>query len=209
LLRATAAGRPLFAWSLLTLEGAGQIEAAVLLVEPERVQEARHAVIGAGAHAVEVVGIGQHGHSKAQGWLDALDALPRTLRHVVLHEASRPLLRAELVTQALAAALVGGAASACVPVKETVKCVQEGWVAATLDRSRLALLQTPQVFDRAVLEAALRTAPAAKGPRDILAAVRRAGLPIATFSGDAENSAVASLEDLAVAERLLRIRLSR
>jgi 2-C-methyl-D-erythritol 4-phosphate cytidylyltransferase len=204
LLRATAAGRPLFVWPLLALEGARQIEAVVLLVEPERVEEARQRVAEAGLRTVAVVGIAEHVRAEARGWLDALAP---ALRLIVLHDASRPLVTAELVARGLTAARATGAASAALPVKETIKRVREGEVVATLDRSRLALLQTPQVFDRAALEAAFRTAmPPLKEPRDALAAVLHAGRRVATFPGDPENTVVASPDDLALADRLLRAR---
>lgn len=203
LLRATAAGQPLFVWSLLALEGAGEIEAVVLLVEPERAEEARQRLTEAGLRGVEVVGIAEREGAEARGWMDALAPTPRL---VVLHEAARPLVTTALVTRGLAAVRATGAASAAIPVKETIKRVREGQVVATLDRGRLALLQTPQVFDRAALEAAFRAMPIAKEPRDALAAMRQAGRRIATFPGDPENIVVASPDDLALAERLLRAR---
>ena len=50
------------------------------------------------------------------------------------------------------------AAAAAVPVKDTIKIVEDGRVLETVDRSRLWAMQTPQIADRALLLSALKNA---------------------------------------------------
>ena len=79
---------------------------------------------------------------------------------VLVHDAARPLLSAELAQQTLAA-LTGDtgaeldAAIAAAPVADTIKRASDGVVVETLERSGLWAVQTPQVFRRARLERAL------------------------------------------------------
>jgi len=81
---------------------------------------------------------------------------------VVVHDAARPLLSAELAQSVLAALERdedAAAAIAAVPVTDTIKRVDgAGVVIETLDRSELWAVQTPQVFRRAALERALDVA---------------------------------------------------
>src|SRR5262249_47971102 len=96
--------------------------------------------------------------------------------------------------------------SAAAPVKETIKRVQNSMVVATLDRSHLALLQTPQVFDRARLEAAYDSLPPEDDPPTAVAVALIAGLRIATFPAGPDNLTVTTPADLLLAEQLLRAR---
>ena len=67
---------------------------------------------------------------------------------VLIHDAARPFVTGEIVNAALESALKYGAAAAAVMSKDTVKIADsEGFVTDTPDRSRVYLIQTPQVFD--------------------------------------------------------------
>ena len=79
---------------------------------------------------------------------------------VLVHDAARPLVTAELaesVIAALAAHSEADAAIAAAPVTNTIKRAgrEGGAVRQTLDRGELWSVQTPQVFRRAALERAL------------------------------------------------------
>src|SRR5262249_13304099 len=137
-----------------------------------------------------------------------LPALAATCRRVVLHDAARPLVMAEWVVSGLYAVQQTGAACAAVPMIETLKRVREGVVIETLDRRHLALLQTPQVFDRARLEAAYEHLPLVADPPNAALVAAGSGLRIVPFPGHAENIEVATSDDLLLAERLLRTRHS-
>ena len=84
-----------------------------------------------------------------------LAAVPADAEIVVVHDAARPLAGADLFERTVAA-VRGGADAAIpgVPVTDTVKQVEDGRVVATVDRSRLVAVQTPQAFRAAVLRRA-------------------------------------------------------
>lgn len=68
-------------------------------------------------------------------------------KHVLIHDAVRPFVPAEVVKDVIKAGQEHGAAICCVPVSETLKKVGEEGVVGTLDRSQYVLSHTPQVFD--------------------------------------------------------------
>ena len=129
---------------------------------------------------------------------------------VIVHDAARPLVRAQDFRAALDELERHGcdAVIAAAPVADTIKQVgADGVVARTLDRSALWAVQTPQVFRRAALERALGA------PDDVLAAatddawlVEREGGTVRVIASPPENLKVTTPGDLQVAELALRER---
>jgi 2-C-methyl-D-erythritol 4-phosphate cytidylyltransferase len=126
---------------------------------------------------------------------------------VLVHDAARPLLTAEIARETLAAAGRDGvdAAVAATPVTDTIKQADAGGrVLRTLDRAGLWAVQTPQVFRRGALRRALDV------PAEVLAEatddawlVERAGGCVAIVSAPRENLKVTTPLDLELAELLL------
>ena len=129
---------------------------------------------------------------------------------VVVHDAARPLVTAELVDQVIAALLGDedcGAVVAAAPVTDTIKEVARGReVARTLDRSSLWAAQTPQAFRvRALRDALDSTALLAQATDDAML-VERLGGRVLLHPAPAENIKVTTPLDLRIAEMLLRDR---
>ena len=129
-----------------------------------------------------------------------LDALPPDCGWVLVHDGARPFVTSRMIEDGLAAAAATGAAIAVVPAFDTVKRVAgDGRVVETLDRSELAMVQTPQVFRRGVLERA--HAEVADDVTDDAAMVERTGVEVRSFAGARGNIKVTTPEDLVVAGR--------
>lgn len=125
---------------------------------------------------------------------------------VLVHDAARPFLRSELIRRCLEAVGRHEAVVAALPATDTVKEVgEEGAVAATLDRSRLWLVQTPQVFRYSLLAEA-HAAAAGDGfvGTDDASLVERLGHRVHVVSGDPENIKITYEEDLRRAEQHLQ-----
>jgi 2-C-methyl-D-erythritol 4-phosphate cytidylyltransferase len=139
----------------------------------------------------------------------ALAAAPEASVAVV-HDAARPLLTAELVRDCLAAVDGVDGAIAAAPMTDTVKEARpDGRVIATLDRSRLWRIQTPQVFNADALRRALDVDDAAlAAATDDASLVEAAGGSIRVVEAPADNIKVTRPVDLALAEVLLRERQS-
>jgi len=133
-----------------------------------------------------------------------LEALARHEPDIVLvHDAARPFTSAALVSRAIAAAEISGAAIPGLPVTDTVKTVDaEGLVDKTLDRNVLRLVQTPQSFVfSALLDAHRRAAAAGREDfTDDAALAEWAGLKVSVFAGEPGNIKITEEGDFARAE---------
>ena len=187
------AGRPLLAWSLDALRAAGIERVVVALPDGEEPPAGCAGVPG--------------GETRSASVRAALAAAPPA-DAVVVHDAARPLVEPELFSRTLAALADAECAIAAARVTDTVKeAGRDLTVTATLDRSRLWAVQTPQAFRRATLEQALAV------PDDVLAQatddawlVERIGGRVKVVPFPPDNIKVTTPHDLAVAERLLRER---
>jgi 2-C-methyl-D-erythritol 4-phosphate cytidylyltransferase len=128
---------------------------------------------------------------------------------VIVHDAARPLVTAELVQDCLDTLLSEDcdAAIAATPVTDTIKESEGEEVVRTLDRTRLWAVQTPQVFHRAALEDAFAQGEAAiAAATDDASLVEAAGGTVRLVPAPRENLKVTTPEDLRLADLLLRER---
>lgn len=66
---------------------------------------------------------------------------------VMIHDGARPFVSVETICEVFGAAAVSGAAAGVIPVSEAVVTLDdEGSIASHVDRSKLFLIQTPQIF---------------------------------------------------------------
>jgi 2-C-methyl-D-erythritol 4-phosphate cytidylyltransferase len=121
---------------------------------------------------------------------------------VLVHDAARPLVTADLVRRVIDRLLIGDVAGVvpAIPIRDTLKRVAGDVAVETVDRADLVAVQTPQGFD---LET-LRAAHAASGAdaTDDASMVEAIGGTIAIVGGDPANLKVTYPEDLALAEAL-------
>lgn len=78
--------------------------------------------------------------------------------HVMVHDGARPYLDQDCLSRIKEALQSEDAVCLMVPVKDTIKQVQNGYVAATLERSTLMAAQTPQAFRTQLLLDAMKAA---------------------------------------------------
>jgi 2-C-methyl-D-erythritol 4-phosphate cytidylyltransferase len=138
----------------------------------------------------------------------ALRALPDDIDVVLVHDAARPLVSADLIDRAIRAAAAGESVIAAVPATDTVQQVDtERRIVATPDRATLWLAQTPQAFPRDVIVTAYNRA-AAEDVRatDDAALVLRYGGTVRVIEGEPENVKITVPIDHVVAEALLLAR---
>ncbi len=178
------AGEPLWQRSVTTLRSAG-IDDVV--------------VVG------DVPGGVAGGERRQDSVLRGLEALDRRPDWVLVHDAARPLISTGLVTRILDACRSGTADGVIpvVPMADTVKRVAGSHVVATLDRSELVAVQTPQAFRYGVLIAAHRSAGSATVTDDA-SLVELSGGTVVVVEGERSNMKITYPEDLTIAESILR-----
>jgi 2-C-methyl-D-erythritol 4-phosphate cytidylyltransferase len=195
------AGRTLLEWSIDALASVPALECTVVAMPPG---------VAAPAGVTRVDGGRVRSESVARALAASGEGDP-----VLVHDAARPLVTAELASAVLAA-LEGDrdadAAVAAAPVSDTVKRVRTGGhvVERTLDRRDLWAVQTPQVFRRDALAQALDVgAEVLAMATDDAWLIERAGGRVIVVPSSEDNIKVTTPLDLAVAELLLARRAAR
>ncbi|HEY5005044.1 MAG TPA: 2-C-methyl-D-erythritol 4-phosphate cytidylyltransferase, partial [Ktedonobacteraceae bacterium] len=125
-------------------------------------------------------------------------------RWVMIHDGARPFITEELLETGLQAALEHQAVVAAVPVKDTIKQVQNGLINATLDRSQLWMIQTPQIFSFPLIRQAHASPLAQEDVTDDATLLERMGQHVAVFPGSYTNIKITTQEDLLFAAALLQ-----
>lgn len=196
------AGRPVLAHTLAALTADTRITGIVVVVGSGP-QPARDMVAGVACPLVFADGGARRADSVRAGLVEAGRCFPRAT-HVAVHDAVRPCLHPQDLAAVLDAGLRTrhGAILARTPT-DTVKQGGET-VRATLDRDCLWLAQTPQVFERRILLAALdRCLDDASLVSDEAAAMERAGYTPYLVPSRHPNPKITWPEDLMLAERLI------
>ncbi len=120
---------------------------------------------------------------------------------IAVHDGARPLIEPDVIEKAVEAAAEHGAAAVGVPVCDTIKKAEDGFVEETLDRSVLWQIQTPQVFRADILINAHENANG--DMTDDAALVEQNGGKVFLVLGSYENIKITTEFDLAVAEAVL------
>jgi 2-C-methyl-D-erythritol 4-phosphate cytidylyltransferase len=175
-------------------DGVAQVEALL----------AEHGLLdGAPGRAPAMVVAG--GDTRQDSVARALVALPTDVDVVLVHDAARPLVPTSLI-DAVTAAVRGGADAVVpvLPVADTIKSVDAAdVVSATLDRSVLRAVQTPQGFRRSTLSEAHAAADPDAPATDDAGLVEALGGKVVVVPGDEEAFKVTRPLDLVLAEAVL------
>lgn len=146
----------------------------------------------------------QGGSSRQESVKLGLLAFSKEVRLAAVHDGARPLVSGELIDKVIRAAHSYGAAAPAIPVKDTIKVFEGGFIAATPDRSTLRAVQTPQVIDRDLLLGALEKAEQeGTALTDDCSAVEHIGMRVRLVEGEERNLKVTTPLDLKIAELLL------
>ncbi|RLQ91786.1 2-C-methyl-D-erythritol 4-phosphate cytidylyltransferase [Falsibacillus albus] len=124
---------------------------------------------------------------------------------VLVHDGARPFIRQSVIQQLVQTADSSGAAIAAVPVKDTIKKVENSKVAETIERSSLWSVQTPQAFRISLLLHAHAVAErdCFLGTDDA-SLIERLGKEVRVVQGHYDNIKLTTPEDLYFAEAILR-----
>jgi 2-C-methyl-D-erythritol 4-phosphate cytidylyltransferase len=195
----TLAGDPLLSHVVRRLASAPSVGQIVVAAPPDAVDLVDE-VVRPIAPVVVVPG----GHSRQASVRAALAAVDPVFQIVLVHDAARALAPPALVERVAEAVRDGhDAVVPVLPVIDTVKQVDDaGRVAATVDRSVLRLVQTPQGFRREVLTAA--HAAAVDDHTDDAGMAEKIGVTVWTVPGDDSALKITRPFDLQIAELLLR-----
>ena len=202
---ASVGGMPVLARSVLALAGSPLVDEIVIAVREEDLLAAVDLCKAYGLEKPLKIVVG--GATRLESVMAALLECSDQSQLVAVHDGARPLVTREIIDRTIEKAQEAYAAAPAVPVKDTIKVAENGIVLETPDRSKLFSVQTPQVFDRSLLSAALQAAKdAGTTVTDDCSAVERLGKEVYLTEGSYENIKITTPEDLALAEAILERR---
>ncbi|CUH97741.1 Bifunctional enzyme IspD/IspF [Propionispora sp. 2/2-37] len=196
--------RPVLIHSVLAFSACPEVDNLIIAAaatEVAVVKEMLAAVPGIKPWQV-VVGGSERQYSIA----NALQVTPAAAAVILVHDAARPLIQPAMISRMIIAAREFKAAGLAVPLKDTVKKIdEEGFVTETPARRTMWIMQTPQAFDAAIL----RRAYAQAGRDGFLGTddaslVERLGVRVKLVEGSYSNVKITTPEDIITAEALLK-----
>jgi 2-C-methyl-D-erythritol 4-phosphate cytidylyltransferase len=203
---AVIGGEPVIAHTIRAFECAGCVSEIVLVAREQRHDEIRRITSSAGFKKISsIVPGGERRQDSVRAGLNSIDG---RAEYVAVHDAARPLITPEQIERAFAQCRVHGAAALAEPVNDTLKRADANLlVVGSVDRHQLHAMQTPQIFERSLIEDAYRAFYSENIlVTDEVSAVERLGHKIALVLNDDFNLKITYPRDLPVAEFILRER---
>lgn len=188
-------GQPMLAWAVEAFHRLDHVKEIVLVLPPERL--AAFASLAASHPKLKLAAGGDERWQSVRNGVAALDP---SLPFVAIHDVARPFVSEAVIRRCLEAVSADACVLAALPATDTVKEAEGPTVIRTVDRSRLVLAQTPQVFPRKALEAMHAADWTGKTPTDEASMAEHLGWTVRWVRGSDSNRKVTGAADLAWAE---------
>lgn len=198
--------RPIMAWTLEAAIAAKTVQWIGLICQPMDRPDFEQIV--ADIAPSKLVAFIQGGDTRQRSVYNGLQALPREATHVLIHDGARCLATPELFNRCAEAALQMPGFIAAVPVKDTIKQVDENKIiTATPVRDYLWAAQTPQGFEVNLLKRCHHRGMAEGWQvTDDAALLEKCGIDVQIVEGEETNLKVTTPVDLAIAQFILQQR---
>jgi len=155
-----------------------------------------------------IVAFAAPGKERQDSVFNGLEKISQEASLVCVHDAARPLVTTEAISNVLRDGAAHGAAVLGVPMKATVKESNDGeFVSKTIPRTSLWEIQTPQVIKPEILRAGFeQVRKDGVEVTDDASIVEHLGLPVKLTMGEYTNIKLTTPEDMDVAEGILDAR---
>jgi 2-C-methyl-D-erythritol 4-phosphate cytidylyltransferase len=137
------------------------------------------------------------GKERWQSVKNGIEALPKNISHVMVHDAARPFVSQDIINS-VAKALARNCCMVAKPVFDTVKIAKDSFVKSTLDRKNVWLAQTPQAAPVVLLKELYKKMEKFPDfcPTDEASILEKFGIPIKIAEGNAKNDKITTKEEL-------------
>ena len=193
-------GMPVIARTVKAFQECDCISEIVIVTREDLIPAVTAACLGMEKVTAVVAG----GDSRQESVNNGLNALSDKVKLAAIQDGARPFATWQMIDRVVRAANTYGAAAPAIPVKDTIKVVNGGVVTGTPERKTLNAVQTPQVFDKDLLRAALKKAKEDGAElTDDCSAVERVGMSVKIVEGDERNIKITTPMDLKIAMLIL------
>jgi 2-C-methyl-D-erythritol 4-phosphate cytidylyltransferase len=203
---ANVAGELVIAHAIRAFEHATSVSEIVVVAREARHDEIQR--IGRNAGFKKLRSIVPGGERRQDSVRAGLDAIDPKAKYVAVHDAARPLIMPEQIERAFEQCRVHGAAALAQPVNNTLKRADADLlIVGSVDRHQLYAMQTPQIFERKLIEDAYRAVYAQNiSVTDEVSAVEQLGQKVVLVLNDDFNFKITYPRDLRLAELVLKQR---
>lgn len=196
-------GMPVLARTLMCFENCKYINEIVVVTSEKNIIEVGNICRDFDISKVSKVICG--GERRMDSVLKGLLELSSDVELVAIHDGARPLVSNDVIINAIKMAEKYNAATPAISVTDTVKTVENGIVTGTPNRSSLYAVQTPQVFNCALIKGAIsRAIKNGEELFDDCTAVELMGVKVHISEGSTENIKITYSSDLWKAEAILK-----
>jgi 2-C-methyl-D-erythritol 4-phosphate cytidylyltransferase len=195
------AGEPVLIHSLRAFERCPMVSGIVVVGPQRRMALVRRLLRSHGTR--KLLGLVRGGETRAESVQAGLALLPAH-GFVAVHDAARPLIHPGMLSKGLRACRSRGAATYGHPVTDTLKRIDGRDIVATVDRSQLVAVQTPQFFSIELLRRAHEAARKARfSANDDCELVERLGIRPIWIPGPRTNIKLTTPDDLTLMRALV------
>src|SRR3954469_13711927 len=199
-------GRPVIAHTIAAFEDTLSVTNIIIVTRPDRHDEITTLVRDHSWQKVrEIINGGEHRQDSVRAGLEKLT--PKT-EYVAVHDAARPLVTPAMIEAVFQQCQIDGAAAAAEAVNDTLKRADiDLFVTESVDRDRLFAMQTPQMFERDMIENAYEAiAKEGISVTDEVSAAEHLGFQVALVPSEDFNFKITYKRDLELAELILQQR---
>jgi 2-C-methyl-D-erythritol 4-phosphate cytidylyltransferase len=202
---ATIAGKPLIAHTLHAFERASSVNEIIVVAREDQHDEMRK--ISHAGNFKKVRSIIAGGELRQDSVRAGLNRLDSDAKYVAVHDAARPLIAPEQIECVFEQCLIYGAAALAEPINDTLKRADVDLVVTdSVDRHQLYAMQTPQIFERTLIEEAYRGIAEEVLVTDEVSAVERLDRKAVLVVNDDFNFKITYPRDLELGEFVLKQR---
>jgi 2-C-methyl-D-erythritol 4-phosphate cytidylyltransferase len=205
-LLAAIAGKRVIAHTIHAFERANSVDGIIVVAREDRCDEINTIVRNENFQKVRsIIPGGKHRQDSVRAGLDHLES---ATRYVAVHDAARPLITPEQIERVFRQCANHGAAALAEPINDTLKRADSDFlVSCSVDRDQLYAMQTPQIFERQLIEEAYRAVYAENiSVTDEVSAVERIGRKVVLVVNADFNLKITYPRDLLLAEFVLQHR---
>ncbi|MBO5453670.1 MAG: 2-C-methyl-D-erythritol 4-phosphate cytidylyltransferase [Clostridia bacterium] len=146
--------KPILAYTLDAFELCNKISEIIIVASPNEVEMIEDIVEDFGYRKVTNIVIG--GATRQESVIRGFNAISEDTEIVLIHDAARPLVTNDEISDTIDAALKNGIACSGISPTDTVKKINSDVFCGTSDRNQLFLVRTPQTFKKDILQDVLR-----------------------------------------------------
>jgi len=198
-------GKPLLAVTLAHFQECDFIDKIVVVVSQEDIGYCLREIVDK-YKLNKVAKVVAGGKSRQQSVRKGIEVVGGGCEWVLVHDGVRPFVTTGLIGRVVTAAKSYRAVITGLPVKDTVKEVDDrGTVIGSVDRQRVWLVQTPQIFRWEDINRAHQTAVSRRWEEgtDDAFLIERMGVPVKIIEGEEKNMKVTTPQDLEIAQFLI------